>query len=440
MSGQISQPYLLQRLAERLDAPVSAADKARAVSHLVDWLGCAVAGAREPAGCILLEGLPSSVRDRAFAWGGLGNILEMDDVDKRAVLHPGPSIIPAALAMATDGADDNILDAIIRGYEATIRLGRAVGPSHYAFWHSTGTCGAIGSAVATANLLKLDREKTSHAMALALSQSAGLWQTRHEAVSMGKQLHTAHAARAGMEAALLARGGFLGPLGILEGEQGFFSAMCADGNPEDLLFDYGARWLIHDVSFKPWPACRHAHAAIDAALLARTDLQGRRAEQIIVRTYEDALKFCNRAEPRSSIEAKFSLQHAVAAALVHGTPEVSHFSSEMLDRTQLKRMRDKVQVEVSDTYQSVYPARYGAEVEVRTGAASKVYAIPDALGDPENPLSLEAIYGKAHSLLAHAGLKEDKADALILATQNVEQPDGGARLSETFAEALAWPR
>ena len=365
-------------------------------------------------------------------------MLEMDDVDKRAILHPGPTIIPAVLALAADGASGSVYEAIVRGYEATIRLGRAVGPHHYALWHSTGTCGAIGASMAAATMLELDEAQTAHALALGVSQAAGLWQTRHEPDSMGKQLHTAHAARAGVEAAVLAKRGFLGPLGILEGEQGFFAAMCAGAEPEDLLVDGEVGWLIHDVSFKPWPACRHAHAAIDAALLARDDLGGQGVDHVMVRTYSDALKFCDKPAPRSGIEAKFSLQHAVAVALVYGVPDMGHFAPDALVRPELARIRDKVRVEVSGTYQSVYPAQFGAEVEVLTGTGSKIYAIPDALGDPENPLSPEAIEAKARGLCAYAGLLSDKVDALILAAGDAEHDEGQAALTEQFMEALAW--
>ena len=100
-------------------------------------------------------------------------------------------------------------------------------------------------------------------LAQSQAQAAGLWQVRLEPV-MGKQLHTGHAAWAGLSAATLAQAGFTGPRHILEGPHGFYAAMCADARTDRLLADDGD-WLIHSASFKPWPACRHTHAAIDAA-------------------------------------------------------------------------------------------------------------------------------------------------------------------------------
>lgn len=411
MSGQISENSVLTELSALLSRPVDARARVRAQRHLLDWLGCAVAGAVEPAGKILREARGVGPAAQAFCWGGLGNILEMDDVDKRALLHPGPSIIPAALAMAavTPTDSETFLNAIVTGYDATIRLGRAVGPAHYAIWHNTGTCGAIGAAAACAVLLKLDASARTHAMALAMSQSTGLWQTRHDPASMGKQLHTAHAARAGFEAARLAAAGFTGPLDILEGEQGFFKATCPDGDPQQIVRDRGADWLIHDVSFKPWPACRHAHAVIDAALELRDRVDLRAASPIYVATYSDALKFCDRAKPKTVIEAKFSLQHAVAMTLLEGAPSLEHFALDVLGKPEVAALRARVQTTASEEFDAVYPARFGA----RVSAGDVSITVSDALGDPENPVSDAQIGDKARMLLAAGGQSTAAAERAI---------------------------
>lgn len=410
MSGQISQTPILTELSELLSRPVDPASEDRARQHLLDWIGCAKAGTKQAAGEIFLRQMTGDTLGRAFAWGGLGNILEMDDVDKRALLHPGPSIVPAAIATAleTGASVSAILASLVRGYEATIRLGRAVGPAHYALFHSTGTCGAIGAAAASASLLELDRTQTAHAMALAVSQSAGLWHTRHDAESMGKQLHTSVAARAGVHAALLARDGFKGPLCILEGEQGFFNAICPDGDPARVIADAQGKWLIHDVSFKPWPACRHAHAVIDAALELKASQADMPKGAIAVRTYADALKFCDRPNPKTVIEAKFSLQHAVAVVLARGEPQLADFEPAAITAPEIEAIRNRVSVAVGDEFDARYPARFGAELE----SAGQVFRVPDALGDPENPVSEKQIRDKALSLLSAGGLDEPSAERL----------------------------
>jgi len=347
----------------------------------------------------------------------VGNVLEMDDVDKRAILHPGPTVIPAALAAAQTAqlSSQAFLSAVVRGYEAVIAVGRAVGPRHYAYWHNTGTCGPFGAAAAAASAFRLDPETTAHALGLAGTQASGFWQTRHEPASMAKQLHTARAAHAGLSAAMLASAGMTGPLKILEGPQGFFAATCPGADPEAVLAASGSGWLMEDVSFKPWPACRHAHAAIDAALAAReAGVSPEALASITLTTYEDALKFCDRARPRTVIEAKFSLQHSVAAALIFGKPELSHFNPETFERDDVRALAAKVQVAAGGPYVERYPARYGAGLELTlTSGETRSFDAPDALGDPENPLALDQLTAKARGLAAHAGLDEAQARALV---------------------------
>lgn len=420
---------LARQLAGCLASPVGAADRARASLHLLDWAACAIAGRAELAGRILLGQMDGSAGARAFAWGGLGNILEMDDVDKRGRLHPGPVIIPAVLALAfeTRAEGDVILEAIVRGYEATIRLGRATGNGHYTLWHTTGTCGAIGAGAACASLLGLRVTETAHTLALALSQSSGFWQTRHEPASMGKQLHTAVAARAGLDAARLAAAGFLGPMTILEGPQGFFAAMCPDPHPAAVIAPIDG-WRIHEVSFKPWPACRHAHAAIDAALALRArHIQLSPGEVIRIETYRDALGFCDKPVPRSVMEAKFSLQHAVAVALLRGPPQLSDFSHDSINDPDVSDLRSRVCLGTAPEFDAVYPERFGAAVTIGDCRV----AVPDALGDPENPVSDARIRSKAASLMQAGGLSADAVDAMISAT-----PTASTRFLELIREAL----
>jgi len=424
---------ILTELSERLSRPMEIQDLQRARLHFLDWIGCAVAGAVEPAGAALRARPGNDPLSKAFAWGGLGNILEMDDVDKRALLHPGPSIIPAALAVAQSHTTTlaQFLAAIVCGYEATIRLGRAVGAGHYALWHSTGTCGAIGAAAASARLMDLNATQTAHAMALAVSQSAGLWHTRHDPGSMGKQLHTAVAARAGVDAAQLASVGFTGPLRILEGEQGFFAAMCPGSEASEVLANSAEGWVIHDVSFKPWPACRHAHAVIDAALALRDQINPEQASEFVIRTYPDALKFCDQPNPSTVIDAKFSLQHSVAIVMLRGAPTLADFSMDAINDPQLAALRSKVRVEVGTDFELAYPARFGAEL----ACGDLTETASDALGDPENPMSDQQIRDKA-DMLMQAGSVDAEMRATII-TGVLSDDTNLADLSQLLSEALA---
>jgi len=422
---------LTRQLCRILGRDVRAADRRRAALHVLDWVGCAAIGAVTPAGRVFAE--PSALfgngpchgvgvggscapAQAAFVNGGLGNVLEMDDVHRTAILHPGPVVIPAVLAAAeADGLTGAaFLDAVVRGYEAMIRVGRSVGPTHYVHWHNTGSCGPFGAAAGAAFAFGLDADAVVSALGNAGSTAGGLWRCRHEPV-MTKQWHTAKAAADGLAAAVLARQGLTGPEYILEGEQGFYSALAPDATPMDVVHDDDAPWLIYDTSFKPWPACRHAHAAIDAALLAREDL-GDTADivSVAVETYDDAIRFCDNPRPQIEIEAKFSLQHAVAVTLSQGAPDLADFRPDRLDLAPIADLRCRVTVGTVASYAAAYPAHYGAGLRITlTDGTERRFDVLDALGDPDNPLDDGAICAKARGLMAAAGMPAAAIDAMI---------------------------
>jgi len=408
-----------EELFALLQRPIFDSDRARARTLLLDWTACAVAGRAEPVGqklatalpagpgpCSRIGNPPASVQMATYHNGSLGNVLEMDDVDRRAVLHAAPTVIPSALAMAqhVGAGPQSMLDAIVIGYEATIRIGRAVGPGHYAFWHNTATCGPFGAAAAAVSLL--GGADMVAALGLAGTQAAGLWQTRHEPDSDAKQIHAGHAAQVGVQSAFLSAQGIRGPRSILEGEQGFFRAMCPGADASDVLTDPDASWCLHDTSLKPYPACRHAHPAIDAALLARE--AGFFGEgEILVETYEDALKFCDRPDPQTLIEAKFSLQHSVAHTLSNGVPGLADFDAAAVKAT--RKIRNRVSLHTHPEFQSTYPAHYGAAVTV----GGRRFGVTDALGDPERPLTDARLHDKAMELMMSGGMNARAAEHFV---------------------------
>lgn len=394
--------------------PAAAADRQRAVLHLVDWLGCAIAGAATPTGRAIAPDphpFAASGAAGATAMGGLGSLFEMDDVHRTALLHPGPVVMAAVLALADQAHDADLPGAILAGYEAMVRLGAAVGPGHYAFFHNTGTCGGIGSAAAAAHLLGLSPAQATSAMGHAVSTAGGLWQCRNEPCAT-KHLHVAEAARRGMQAALWAQAGLAGPRHILEGPQGFFAAIARDGDPGAVLAGPDT-WRIHEVSFKPWPACRHAHPTIDAALKLRAGLQGRSIAKVRVRTFSDAIVFCDRPDPQTEAQAKFSLQHSVAVTLQSGPPVLADFALHRIADPDLARLRAMTEVSADPDVTSRYPDHFGALVEVETADGAILRAeVADALGDSENPLDRDAILAKFHALTAHAGVPRRDADGI----------------------------
>ncbi len=345
----------------------------------------------------------SSTIDKArlsFLYGALCHILEVDDLHRASVVHPGCVVVPAVLAMAPGGDGRAALTAVLKGFEACCRVGMSVGPAHYRIWHNTATCGPFGSAMAVAGLLHLDETQTVHALGNAGSQSAGLWEFLDTGAET-KHLHAGRGAEAGVVAATLAAHDFTGAATILEGKRGFFKATCPDPDPGQLVPRPDQPWQVHQTSIKPWPSCRHTHPAIDCALTLYQRVGGaRNIRAVRVEAYPAALDLCNRVTVNSPYEGKFSLQHCVAAALSDG--EVVFDSFEAPCRERLADLRSRISVATADAFANAYPVHWGSRVVLTMQDGSEMsQQVSDARGDPELPLSAGEMADKARGLLVH---------------------------------------
>ena len=425
----LSGTSLTEQLVSALLAkPIEQHDRLRACYHLLDWLGCVAAGSPSEVAGIYRSLLASESGSSTALWQGqssfdtalaynaaLGNVLEMDDVHRRSILHPGPVVIPAALAVAEQQSAslEQLLDAIIIGYEVTIRIGSAIGRSHYRFFHNTSSCGAFGAAMAAGLLWQLTPAQLVAALGNAGSRTGGLWQMRHEGVHT-KQWHNAEAAKSGVAASRLAKSGMTGPVAILEGPQGLFAAMSDDAVPERVLDDQ-PHWLLHDCTFKPWPACRHAHPALDvvSSVLAEHAVTTAEVQHILIETYQDALTFCDKPMPVTAAEARFSIQHAVAARMIWGEPELWHYQPAHLAEPAVAALRQRIRLQVADDLEQGYPMHFGARCQLTLiDGRTLTYQLDDTLGDPERPLSTEQLVAKARRLFAVAGLSKSCIDDL----------------------------
>ena len=415
--------------------PVTQADYDVAALFTLDAVANILAGRNSAPGKVLLDWWQARASNEtpepsrlAFLMGALCHILETDDLHRESVVHPGCVVVPAVWALAnkmkTPGHD--VLRAVLHGFEATTRVGMAVGPAHYRIWHNTATCGPYGSAMAAAWLLDLDAPQAVHALGNAGSQSSGLWQFL-ETGAMTKHLHAGHAAEAGLKAADLAAFGFTGPAKILEGEKGFFKAACPDARPEMVLATPDAPWQLRRTSIKPWPSCRHTHPAIDAAEELRVALgkfNEREIHSVEVGTYQAALDVCDRPVSDSEYEAKFSLQHTVAAALLFPHVDFAAFNEESRAKAASLALRVKPMVE--EPYKSAYPVNWGARARVILNDGSEFETRREnAKGDPEAPLNHADMVAKAEMLLAHGGVRNPKSviDGVLGLAKNGALPD-----------------
>ena len=256
----------------------------RAEDLWVDWFGSVLAGCKaRPVASItrfalsqgpaqgpsevIAHGATSSPMMAALANAAASHFAEQDDVHNGSVFHPAAVVFPPALAVAqsigASGAE--LMAACVAGYEVGIRVGEFLGRSHYKIFHTTATAGTLAAAAAVGRLLELTPAQMQHAFGSAGTQSAGLWEFLRTAAD-SKQLHTAHAASAGLMAAYLAQDGFTGAQDIFTGPQGLAAGMSTDANPAKLTDGLGQRWATAETSFKWHASCRHTHPAADALL------------------------------------------------------------------------------------------------------------------------------------------------------------------------------
>jgi len=409
---------------------------------VVDWFSALLPGAVEPpatlleralaedldrGGAALVTGRRATVRAAALINGAAAHTVEVDDIFKEAIFHPGAPTIAAALAAAQElGAHGAaFLRAVVIGYEISTRIGIAMGRAHYRYWHNTGTIGSFGAAAACAELHSLDRQRFAHALATVATFAAGLQQA-FRMDSMSKPLHAGRAAEAGLLAAQLAREGVTGSLDVIEGEAGFGRAMGDAPDWDKALATLGRDWHITRITFKNHACCGHTFAAIDGALglRARLDVGHRDLARVRIGTYRTALEVAGSENPTSAMEARFSLKYVVATALVHGSVRVSAFDAARLFDPATRALMARIELAVDPEIDALFPGQRAARVTMTThDERSETFLQPTRKGDPDEPLS-DAELGEKFRELAGGAIGSARADALLARLWEVDRlPD-----------------
>ena len=332
---------------------------------IMDCLGCALAGSREPLADILSEfvqangggtsasvigrGFKTSAADAAQVNGAISHALDYDDITRALKGHPTAVLMPPALALAeSQGATGlEMLMAYMLGFEVACSIGEAMSPEYYdeLGWHPTGPVGALGAAVAASRILKLDRDQPAMAISLAASQAAGL---RQNFGTMTKPYHAGAACRTGVTAAQLVSAGFTASLDAIEGRFGFLHAFSGGGGYEAdrILENLGKTcYLVESgIEIKKYPCCGSAHLALDATarILDRSPLNAADIEKIDVVVDFDPPRSLIHDRPQSALEGKFSMQYCLAAAVLDGKVGMDAFTDQQVLRPEAQDLIPKV--------------------------------------------------------------------------------------------------
>lgn len=391
---------------------------------LVDWFGCLLAGASRPPATLIAAALEDEtrggggavcyvtgrhvpLRHAALLNGTASHTVEFDDIYRYAVYHPGCPTIAAALAAAqAQGRDmDALLRAMIAGYEVSCRIGLAVQPSHYDFWHTTGTVGTFGAAAAVSVILGSDAERTAHALATAATMASGLQQA-FRGEGMSKPLHPGHAAEAGALAALAAARGMTGALDVLHGPAGFAAATSEDtGKWGRALAQIGQPFAIADMTFKNHGCCGHIFAALDAVgdLQREHGFAAGDVEAVWIGGYRATKEVCDRPHAVTEQDCRFSTQYTVATMLRFGAVRLAAFLSERLADPETRALMARVSVETDPECAAAFPAQRSAKVELRLkdGRVLRRHQ-KTRKGDPDAPLSDQDLSDKFLELTTDA--------------------------------------
>ena len=394
----------------------------RAEDLMIDWLGSALAGkgarpvesiARfaermgpsEGPSEVLIHRRGSSPLVAAIANAAASHVVEQDDLHNSSVLHPATVVFPPALAVAQSigAGGSELLAAVVAGYEVGVRVGEFLGRSHYRIFHTTGTAGTLAAAAAVGRLLRLDVGQMAHAFGSAGTQAAGLWEFLREAAD-SKQLHTAHAASAGLTAAYLAADGFTGARRIFEGAQGMGAAFSRDADPARLVDRLGERWALAETSFKFHASCRHTHPAADALLHAmRTNgLVAADIESVTAHVHQGAIDVLGPVvDPQTVHQSKFSMGTVLGLVATRGSAGLADFDAHWRD-ADVAAFRDRVAMALDADVDAAYPARWIGKVALRTRDGRTFDArVDEPKGDPGNTLDSAEIEAKAERLAAY---------------------------------------
>jgi 2-methylcitrate dehydratase PrpD len=330
---------------------------------LLDCLGVAVAGSFEPASRIVVKylaecggspeagligaGFKTSVAQAAWVNATTAHILDYDDY--YLPYHPTVAILPAVLAIAEKyhRSGKDILLAYITGFEVQASIAAVMGRVHYEQgWHSTSLLGSLGATAASSKILGLDEDQVRMSLGIAGSLAGGL---RKNFGSMTKSLHAGNAARNGVVAAMLARGGFTADDNILAGKMGFTGILGSipGSSLSDMSAELGKRYYISSVgiSIKPYPSCAGTHWAIEAALDLRRELGNRIKDIAVIEcvTGPEVPRILIHSRPANALEGKFSMEYCIAVALLDGQAQLKQFSDQRLQDPALQQLLRKIQ-------------------------------------------------------------------------------------------------
>lgn len=408
--------------------------KEQAALCAIDYVGCAAAGSRMMAerneeflnavkkqvgeSSVIGTDHKTSLHNAAFLNAMNAHATELDDGHRLGMIHLGASIFSALMAVAEleNISKENVLQGAVVGYEAAVLTAMAMQPSHKVRgYHTSGTCGTIGSAMAIAVAMHFTKSEMKSALSAATAGAAGLLEMQEDDSEL-KPYNLAHAAVAGITAAYAAKAGYTGPADPLGGKRGLLAVMSENAKTELLTqFDPG-HYEIERIYRKPYAACRHCHPAIEAALSIKHqyDLVPKDIAAVQVETYKLAVGGHDHKDIQGVASAKLSTPFSVALAMVTDKAGMDEFNFANTQNEDILSLCQRVEVTENEELTSWSPQKRAAIVRITTNKGARCSCKVDyPKGEPENPMTADDVICKYRELASYSGQKKEEVENTI---------------------------
>jgi 2-methylcitrate dehydratase PrpD len=410
---------------------------------MLDCVGVALAGARQPGGMIPAQwardaagarhatvwghDFKTSAHDAALVNGTAAHALDYDDVTWGLIGHPSVSLVPATFALGelVDAAGRDVLHAYVVGFEVMAKLGRTTQPWHSldGGWHATGTIGAFGATAACCKLLGLDAGKTGHALGTVYSMTSG---NVSNFGTMCKPLHAGLAARNAVEAALWAKSGFTSVPHPFDGARSFHEVysrgLPADMNP---LAELGREYelMVRGVVIKPYPCGVALHPAIDAvhALKREVPIDADAIDSIEAGVTKYTFDKLCYLLPDNGLEAKFSMPYTIARSILDQSIGFDTFTDALVQDERARDLTRRVKMYIHDGIESRW--KMGSRpvhvrIRFRDGSVRE-RQVDISKGNPEVPMNPMEL-GTKFTDCARTCLEPQAMKAAIDGLKNIE--------------------
>ncbi len=434
-SAQSVAEILADKVAALRPETIPAEVRGRAEELLIDVVGLCVAArgtdyvralaaaADTGGGCTAIgHFLTYDARTAALINGTAAHGEDFDDTFEGGPVHSSAVVIPAVLAACERFGRDGraALAGIVAGVETLCRLSMVVPKAiHRAGFHPTGVLGTLAAALAASKAMGLDRRQTVDALGIAGSMAGGIIEYLAEG-AWTKRLHPGWAAQAGITAARLGQRGFLGPRTVLEGGHGLFHgfARSVEGDYGVLTGGFGEKWVMKDITFKPYATGTMNQPYIDCALRLRN--RGVRPEDVVEVLCETAEGYVHRLweplaskhRPANAYAAKFSAPFNIAVAFVTGGAGLSAFTGETVKDERVLALASRVRYVVDPD--NPYPKAYTGHlrVKLRDGRLLEERQ-PHIRGGAHEPLARAEIEAKFRGNCDYGGWPKERAERFL---------------------------